>query len=93
SEGSPWYNFFEEIPVGGIDRDHARGLITEPVSGIYRYDEAAIERILLESDCIPYRIQKICVNVIARLIHEQRRRVTEADVEAVLEAALAGIET
>ena len=83
SEGSPWYNFFEEIPVGGIDRDAAEALLREPVRGIFDYEDAAVARILDESGCIPYRLQKFGVHLIARLIADRRRRVTLADVDAV----------
>ncbi len=83
-EGSPWYNFFEEIAVGGIDRDAAEKLVREPVKGIFYYDDAAVQKILTCSELIPYRIQRICVNVVARVIEQRRRRITAADVEVVM---------
>lgn len=83
SEGSPWYNFFEEIAIGGIDRDAAEKLVREPVKGIFYYDHAAVQKILTLSELIPYRIQRICVNVVARVIECRRRRITAADVEVV----------
>lgn len=87
SEGSPWYNFFSEIPVGQIERAAAEQLIREPVKSIFSFDDPAVSRILELSDCVPYRIQKICARCIARIIESRRRRVTVADVEAVAAAA------
>ncbi len=83
SEGSPWYNFFEEIGVEGIDRQAAEALIRQPVKGIFFYDDAAVQRILEISELIPYRIQKICVNVVSRVIEQKRRRIGVDDVDRV----------
>lgn len=86
SEGSPWYNFFEQVEVGGIDREIAEALVREPVSGIYSYDEDAIAEIVDYSQCVPYRIQKLCVNIISNVIHERRRHITREDVEKAKQA-------
>lgn len=83
SEGSPWYNFFEEIAVPPLEAEEARALIRGPVAGIFSYEPAALEQIILLSKCEPYRIQRLCVNVINRLIEAKRRRATVRDVQAV----------
>lgn len=83
SEGSPWYNFFEEIAVPPLAAEEARALIRGPVSGIFSYEPEALEQIILLSKCEPYRIQRLCVNVINRLIEMKRRRATSEDVQAV----------
>jgi tetratricopeptide (TPR) repeat protein len=88
SEGSPWYNFFEEIEVPPFDQEDARKLIREPVNGIFSYDDAAVEKIIQYSECKPFIIQKFCVNVINRIIEHKRRRVTVEDVEAVRQQVL-----
>ncbi|MFQ5641291.1 MAG: ATP-binding protein [bacterium] len=93
SEGSPWYNFFEEIEVPPFESEDAVRLITEPVAGIFSYDEAAINKVITYSECKPYIIQKFCVNVINRIIEEKRRRVTPEDVELVKEQVLRRTET
>ncbi|MEK7727356.1 MAG: AAA family ATPase, partial [candidate division KSB1 bacterium] len=85
SEGSPWYNFFEEIAVPPLPAEEARALIRGPVAGIFSYEPEALEQILALSKCEPYRIQRLCVNVINRLIEMKRRRVTAQDVQAVHE--------
>ena len=83
SEGSPWYNFFEEIAVPPLQPDDARQLIRKPVTGIFYYDDAAVEKIVAYSEGKPYIIQRFCINVINRIIEQKRRKVTVADVEAV----------
>ncbi|MFQ5708787.1 MAG: ATP-binding protein [bacterium] len=83
SEGSPWYNFFEEIEVPPLPKEDAVTLIRKPVAGIFSYEEAAIEKIIEYSECKPYIIQRFCINSINRIIEAKRRKVTVADVEAV----------
>ncbi|MFQ5651804.1 MAG: ATP-binding protein [bacterium] len=83
SEGSPWYNFFEEIPLPPLEYEAAVALVKTPVSGIFSYSEAAIETIIEYSECRPYIIQKFCINVINRIIENKRRRVGVEDVTAV----------
>jgi len=83
SEGSPWYNFFEQVEVPPFAREDAEALIREPVKGIFEYDEAAIRKIIELSGCQPYVIQRFCINVINRIIEDKRRRVSVADVEAI----------
>ncbi|MFQ5675354.1 MAG: ATP-binding protein, partial [bacterium] len=82
SEGSPWYNFFEQIEVAPLEPQEAIQLIQQPVAGIFSYDSDAIEKILEYTMNRPYAIQRYCVNVINRIIEERRRRVTRHDVEA-----------
>jgi len=92
SEGSPWYNFFEQIEVSGINEEQARELINKPVRGIFTYDAAAIERILHYGEGVPYRIQRLCVNAIGRLIEERRTNVTVEDIEIVKDVLFSGEE-
>jgi tetratricopeptide (TPR) repeat protein len=40
-EGSPWYNFFEEIEVRPFDPAEARELIERPVGGMFRLEKAS----------------------------------------------------
>jgi tetratricopeptide (TPR) repeat protein len=83
SEGSPWYNFFEQIELKPFSRDQAVELITHPVKGVYRFDGEAIEKILTLSGGKPYIIQKLCVNLVAHVLNENRRRIQAEDVEFV----------
>lgn len=88
SEGSPWYNFFEEIEVSGISREFSEQLIRTPVKGIFYYDDDAVRKIIEYSDNVPYRIQKFCVNAISRVIEDRRRKVTVEDVESIKQKVL-----
>ena len=49
SEGSPWYNFFDEIELSAFTREEAEALIREPVEGVFRCEPEAVERILAAS--------------------------------------------
>lgn len=82
-EGSPWYNFFEEIEVRPFDEQEARDLIRKPIEGIFRADAEVIERIIALTGGRPYLIQKLCVALVTRLHEERRRKMTVADVDAV----------
>jgi len=82
-EGSPWYNFFEEIEVRPFDEQEARDLIRKPIEGIFKADTDVIERIIGLTGGRPYLIQKLCVALVTRLHEERRRKITVADVDAV----------
>lgn len=83
SEGSPWYNFFEQIELKPFPREQAVELITRPVQGIYAYTSDAIERILELTDGKPYLIQKLCLNLISYILLTNKRKIERADVDLV----------
>lgn len=83
SEGSPWYNFFEEIEVKPFRREDAAELIEKPIRGVFGLEDGVIDRILDKTNCRPYLIQKACVALVNRLHEEGRRRITIADVDAI----------
>jgi hypothetical protein len=87
SEGSPWYNFFDEIELRPFDREDAEALIRTPVEGIFRYEPDAVEAILAGSEMKPYVIQKFCIHAVNRMIENGRTWVSLEDVEAVRETA------
>ena len=82
-EGSPWYNFFEEIKVEPLGPQEARELIERPIGRIFKLDGGVAERIISLTGGKPYLIQKLCISLVSRLHEQRRRRVTIADVEAV----------
>ncbi len=84
SSGSPWYNFFEEIPVATFNRKNARALIVDPVRGVFAYKADAVDLILNKTACHPYLIQKVCVSVIGEKLKQNRFTVTRGDVDAAL---------
>ena len=82
-EGSPWYNFFEEIEIKAFRREDAEELIVRPIRGIFKLEEGLVDRIIAMTDCKPYLIQKLCISLVNRLHEQNRRTITLADVEAV----------
>ena len=85
SEGSPWYNFFDEIELTAFSREEAEALVRQPVEGVFRYEPEAVEKILSASALKPYVIQKFCIHAVNRMLEDGRTLVTAADVEAVRE--------
>ena len=82
-EGSPWYNFFEEIQVEPLAPQDARELIERPIGKIFKLDSGVVESIISLTGGKPYLIQKLCISLVTRLHEQHRRRITIADVEAV----------
>jgi hypothetical protein len=83
SEGSPWYNFFEEIEVGELSEEAARELVVAPARGLVRYDAEAVDRIVELARRRPYAVQRLAMNVLRRMHEEGRYRVRIEDVEAL----------
>jgi len=80
---SPFRNLFVEIHLDPLEEQEARRLIIEPVKGIYDYDSEAVDLILRYSERKPWRIQRLCLEAVNRLLAERRTRVTGQDVEEV----------
>ncbi len=87
SEGSPWYNFFEVIPVQAFTEKDAERLIREPIKGIFQMDNGVVEKIINLTDCRPFRIQKICTALVKRLYEEKRKKISLEDVAFVKDVA------
>jgi hypothetical protein len=89
---SPWYNLFAlPIHLAPLAQEPAFRLITEPVKGIYQYDQAAITLILEQSGRRPYEVQALCHAVIEHVKHRIQgqkvsppMRVTAEDVKAAV---------
>ena len=92
SEGSPWYNFFDEIELSAFSREEAEALIREPVEDVFRWEPEAVERILTLSLLKPYLIQKFCIHSVNRMLEEGRTTITAADVQAVRDTVLIEVE-
>jgi tetratricopeptide (TPR) repeat protein len=88
SEVSPWYNFFDEIEITGLSREEAEALVRTPVSGVFRYETLAVERILEASALKPYLVQKLCIHAVNHMLEDGRTIVRVADVEAAQRAAV-----
>jgi tetratricopeptide (TPR) repeat protein len=83
SEGSPWYNFFDEIELTAFSREEAEALVRQPVEGFFRWQPEAVEAILEYSGLKPYVIQKFCIHAVNHMLEEGRTTITAADVETV----------
>jgi len=83
SEGSPWYNFFDEIELTAFSREEGEALIRQPVEGVFRWAPEAVEAILEYSELKPYIVQKFCIHAVNQMLEEGRTTITAADVEAV----------
>ncbi len=82
-EGSPWYNFFEEIEVKPLRDEAARELVERPIHGLFKLEDGLAERIIEMTGNRPYLIQKMLISLVNKLYEEGRREITLADVEAV----------
>ena len=82
-EGSPWYNFFEEIEVTPFSREYAAELITRPLQGMFTLDIGVVERIVELTSGRPYLIQKLCIALVNRMHETNRRTIGLDDVAAV----------
>lgn len=82
-EGSPWYNFFEEIEVPPLVPEDATRLIELPVKGKFKLEKGVAERVISATGCKPYLIQKICIALINRMHDAGRREVLVEDVDVV----------
>jgi len=83
---SPWYNLFNEIQLPPFDEEEARQLIIEPVKGVYRYENKAVDQIIAYSKGRPHRIQQYCLEAVNRMLAARRTKVKLADVEAAHKA-------
>jgi hypothetical protein len=86
SEGSPWYNFFDEVELTAFTREEAEELVREPVQGVFRWEQEAVEGVLQHSQLRPYVIQKLCIHAVNQMLEQDRSVVTAQDVEAAREA-------
>jgi tetratricopeptide (TPR) repeat protein len=87
TEGSPWYNFFEEIEIGSLDDHHAERLVRAPVKGVFSLEQPVVERILELSERKPYAIQKMCAALVNRSHEVGSRRITVEDVDSLATTA------
>jgi hypothetical protein len=85
SEGSPWYNFFDEIELSAFTREEAEALVKAPVAGVFRYEPEAVEAILALSRLKPYVIQKLCIHAVNHMLEQRRSTITRDDVDAATE--------
>ncbi|TNF76609.1 MAG: hypothetical protein EP299_05265 [Acidobacteria bacterium] len=82
-EGSPWYNFFEEIKLDVLQKKEARELIERPIQGVLKLEDGVVDKIISLTGSRPYLIQKLCIALVNRAYEEDRRTITLQDLEAL----------
>ena len=82
-EGSPWYNFFEEIEVLPFQVEDARALIERPIANVLKLEEGVTARIIELTGLRPYLIQKLCIALVNRAYENGAAVITVDDVEAI----------
>jgi hypothetical protein len=78
-DDSPWFNFFNEVPVEPFSREQVIELLTEPVRGYYTYDPDALEFIVAHCDGRPFRAQQFGLEAVNHMLRAGRRRIMLAD--------------
>lgn len=81
---SPWWNLFTLIEVKPIPETAARMLVTQPVKGIFKFNDDAVTAIVQAARFKPYLIQRICIEAVNFVLDRNRRRIRKEDVEAAL---------
>jgi CheY-like chemotaxis protein len=85
-ESSPFYNMFVPVTLTPFPESEAHHLITEPVNGIYAYNDEAIYCVLEASLGLPHRIQQLCLEVINHVLATFRGPwIIKEDVDSVLQ--------
>ncbi len=83
TQDSSWHDFFEQIEVPGLSRADAAELVTAPVRGAFKIDEAVVDRIVERSQGRPFLIQKMCVGLVSGACARRTRKITLSDFEAL----------
>ena len=81
---SPWWNLFTLIELKPLSEPDAKKLIQDPVKGIFKFRDDALDNVLEKTACKPYLIQQLCISLVNHALDEQRRIITLEDVEFVI---------
>jgi hypothetical protein len=82
-EGSPWYNFFEEIELDGLCRADVERLVASLAKGRVKVGEGVVGRIAASTGGNPALIHSHCRALLRRSLRQDRRILTVADVDAL----------
>jgi len=82
-EGSPWFNFFEEVELTGLSREDVERLVTSLTRGRVKLGEGVVDRIALTTEGNPALVRTTCNALLRRLYGQNRRTLTAADVDAL----------
>jgi len=81
------FNVALNLTISFLDEDAARALVTEPVAGLYTFDDSAVEHLLTLTSRHPYFTQLLCHALFTHWEQEGWSRVTSNEVDAVLDEA------
>ncbi len=70
--------------ISFLEQAECYRLVTQPVIGMLSYDPGAVQRIYRITSGHPYYTQLICHELFSACQKEDKRRITSADVEAIL---------
>ncbi len=79
------FNVTLSVPVSFLDHDSAHELVNQPVTNLYTFEDAAVERLLDITFCHPYYTQLLCQQLFILWEKQQWTTVTTANVESILE--------
>lgn len=82
---SPWYNLFNEIELAPFGREDALALLQEPVKGVYRWNQDALDFVIEHAEGRPYRIQQYALEAVNHMFEGKRTVITLTDVQAAHE--------
>ncbi len=82
-EARRWGELLPRIPVGPLDSEHCRSLLTGPVAGKLSWSEGALVAVLERAEGRPMRVQLYGLHVTDRANLRRRGKVTVSDVSAV----------
>ena len=85
---SPWYNLFYEITLEPFTEEEARQLLTEPVRGVYAWDDEALDYLIALAEGRPHRLQQHGFAAVNHMLAAQRLHITVQDVEAARDAIM-----
>jgi tetratricopeptide (TPR) repeat protein len=71
--------------ISFLSEEQTHHLITRPVEGVLKYEQAAVERIYSVTSGHPYFTQLTCHELFSRCQRTEQRRIAKADVEAILD--------
>jgi hypothetical protein len=81
---SQWWNFLRQRKLESLTPDEARKLIVEPARGLFVFENQAVEDIMIEGQRQPFRLQKLCADLLKYKYSRPRltRTITLEDFRA-----------
>jgi hypothetical protein len=77
-------NYLIETEIEPLTAEEARAMILRPAKGFANFDDAAVDKIIEVTNCRPYKIQKICEQLIDNAIQKRVYRINVEDVDELI---------